>query len=168
MSETTMHETLGELYCTFWLREHSFGVPSTTVSQVHAPAPLTTIPGAPPAVLGYVNLRGQLYLVLDPSELLLSRPQQVAERAELIVFRAEIGEAFAIAVDRVGDMLPIPEARIHVPKARPDDVDLSVTEQRLASLSVGHATLDSVLVTLVDPSKLLPVAFATACGGIDR
>jgi len=151
-----------ELYCSFWLGEHCFGVPSTSVSQVHAPVPLTFIPGAPTPVQGYVNLRGQLYLVLDPGELLLKRPQPVGQEAELIVFRASMGEAFAIAVERVGDMLAILGPQIHTPGGRAGDVDLSSDARLTESLIVGHARLDTLLVTLVEPRKLLPAAFANA------
>lgn len=162
MADTIARESATELYCSFWLSEHCFGVPSTAVSQVHAPAHVTTIPGAPSAVHGYVNLRGQLYLVLDPSELLLARPQAESKNCELIVFRAEVGEAFAIAVERVGDILAIPQARIHVLQARSDNVELSVAERRSTNLILGYARLDELLVTLVEPRKLLPSAFSSA------
>jgi chemotaxis signal transduction protein len=109
-----------------------------------------------------VNLRGQLFLVLDPGELLLGLPQPGDTPLELIVFRDEVGESFAIAVERVGDMLPVPAAQIHEPKARTDDVDLSDRRQRAENLTVGHATLDAQLVTLIDPRRLLSAAFADA------
>jgi chemotaxis signal transduction protein len=159
MFEPTQLTSLESLYCTFWLEGQCFGIPSSTVSEVHAPVPLTTIPGAPAAVRGYVNLRGQLYLVLDPGELLLGRPQPAQATHELIVFQAEVGEAFAIAVERVGDMLPIAAEQIHVPRARTDDVDLSSEEHRAARLIVGHATLATQLVMLVEARELLTAAF---------
>lgn len=162
MSELAPTETDALLYCSFWLGAHCFGVPASAVSEVHAPVPLTRIPGAPSAVRGYVNLRGQLYLVLDPAELLLGTAAASIGDAELIVFRTEIGEAFVIAVDRVGDMLPIPPEQIHVPKARTGDVDLTSQSHRLESLVAGHATLEEFLVTLVEPRKLLPAAFSPA------
>lgn len=162
MPDDRSNENNAELFCSFWLGEHCFGVPSTAVSQVHAPAPLTCIPGAPTAVQGYVNLRGQLYLVLDPGELLLQRPLPAGQEAELIVFRAAIGEAFAIAVERVGDMLTIPGTQIHTPGGRTGDVDYSSDARLTESLIAGHARLAAFLVTLVEPHKLLPAAFACA------
>lgn len=162
MPETTSVETAVELYCSFWLGDLCFGVPSTAVREFHAGAPLTPVPGAPSAVRGYVNLRGQLFLVLDPSELLLGAPRPADPSADLIVFRPDVGEAFAISVGRVGEMLPIARGQIHVPKARTDDVDLPVGAHRSERLIEGHATLDSLLVTLVDPRQLLPATFADA------
>jgi chemotaxis signal transduction protein len=158
MLETKFNGPQVELYCSFWLGEHCFGVPSIAVSEVHRSVPITTIPGAPSAVSGYVNLRGQLYLVLDPYELLIGESAADNRGAELIVFRPEVGEAFALRVLRVGEMLPIPGAEIHTPKARTGDVDLSNGAQRHEALIAGHATLESHLVTLIDPSKLLPAA----------
>lgn len=165
MPKTTLTESAVDLYCSFWLGDHCFGVPSTAVREFHAAAPLTPVPGAPSAIRGYVNLRGQLFLVLDPSALLLGSPGSASQSAELIVFRPEVGEAFAISVGQVGEMLPIAQAQIHVPKARTDDVDLSVAARRSERLIVGHATLDSLLVTLVEPQRLLPAAFADAARG---
>ena len=158
MLETTSSESYVELYCSFWLGEQCFVVPSIAVSEVHTPVPMTSIPGAPPAVSGYVNLRGQLYLVLDPCRLLVGESAADNGGAELIVFRPEVGEAFAIRVGQVGDMLPIPRAEIHRPKARTGDVDLPNGIQRRESVIAGHATLESHLVTLIDPGKLLPAA----------
>lgn len=158
MAETRQGDQTSQLYCSFWLGEHCFAVPSSTVSEVHAPAPLTWVPGAALAVRGYVNLRGQLNLVLDPAALLLGESQPAEGENELIVFRAEIGESFAIAVERVGDMLEIPGSQIHVPKSRTDDLDLSDETHRIERLIVGHATLDSLLVTLIEPRELLSAA----------
>lgn len=158
MPEATNSSTSANLYCTFWLEGQCFALPSSSVSEVHAPVPLTRIPGAPAAVRGYVNLRGQLYLVLDPSELLQGHPQPAQDVHELIVFQAEVGEAFAIAVERVGDILSISDAQIHVPRPRTDDVDLSSQEYRASQLIVGHATLDAQLVMLIRPNDLLPAA----------
>lgn len=149
-----------ELYCSFSIGMHCFGIHAKAVREVHTPVPLTPIPGSPPAVLGYANLRGHLHLVLDPGELLLRAPISVDDSAGMIVFRPEVGEAFAIAVERIGEILSIPRGEIHVPKARADDIDLSDTDWRSESLVAGHATLDPRLVTLIDPAKLLEAAFA--------
>lgn len=158
MPETSAMEGDKELFCSFSLGEHHFAVRTRSVSEVHTPVPLTPIPGAPKAAIGYVNLRGQLFLVLDPGELLLGVPVSPDECSGLIVFRPEIGEAFAIAVERIWDILSIAPSQIHVPRGRADDVDLSNTTFRSESLVSGYATLDSVLVTLVDPAKLLSEA----------
>lgn len=151
-----------QLYCSFWLQDHCFGIPAETVSEVHASTPLTPIPGAPTAVLGYVNLRGQLFLVLDPSELLLGVPQPLEAVMDLIVFQPAAGEAFAIRVDRVGEFAEIPGDQVHVPKNRTGDVSLSNESARSQRMSAGHATLDALLMTLVNPRQLLSAAFETS------
>jgi hypothetical protein len=55
-------------------------------------------------------------------------------------------------------MLPIPRAKIHTPKARADDIDLSEDLHNRESLISGRATMETCLVTLIDASKLLPAA----------
>mgnify|MGYP002780930330 CR=1 FL=1 len=157
MMEAIENDSPIALYCSFWVGRHCFAVPSNAVSEVHTPVPVTRVPGLKSTVSGYVNLRGQLYLVLDPGELLIGAP--IADgSAGLIVFRPEVGEAFAICVDQVGDMLSIHRAKIHTPKARADDIDLSDDSHNRESLISGRATMETCLVTLIDASKLLPAA----------
>lgn len=160
MLDTTQSVAGGGLYCSFWLGPHCFAVPAVSVREVHAPAPVTPVAGAPPAVRGYVNLRGQLYLVLDPGDLLLDSRYVASAAGELIVFRADIGESFAIHTDQVGEIVTIRTNQIHLPKSRTDEADAGGGEHNSEHLIVGHATLDTQLITLIAPWELLPTAFA--------
>ncbi len=145
------------LYCSFWVGERQFGVPVLLVKEVHAATAITPIPGAPPAVRGYVNLRGNLYLVLDPGELLTGDSAAVAVNGDFIVFKAEAGETFAIQTDRVGDIVAIYGEQIDVPKA--ESGRSSEGQRGGERLITGHAKLDHTLMTLVEPRELLSAVF---------
>jgi chemotaxis signal transduction protein len=146
------------LYCTFWIGERQFGVPALLVKEVHAPTATTPIPGAPRAVRGYVNLRGNLYLLLDPGELLTADSAPVAADGDFIVFKAAAGENFAIQTDRVGDIVAVRGDQVAVPKTEAGQ--LSERQRAAERLIVGHAKLDHTLLTLVDPRELLSAVFS--------
>ncbi|HEY6565221.1 MAG TPA: chemotaxis protein CheW [Pirellulaceae bacterium] len=139
-------------FCAFALNARPFGVPVRLVKEVHAPTAITPIPGAPPAVRGYVNLRGHLHLVLDPHECLTGASRDKTIQGSWIVFRADAGEAFAIQADRVTGIVSLDHAQIDRPTSdRFASSHATEFEGRLVS---GYAKLDQDLVTLVDPAAL--------------
>jgi purine-binding chemotaxis protein CheW len=57
-------------YCSFYLSERLFGVDIKTVKEISSDFHVTRIYHAPKEINGYVNIRGQLFLVLDLKRLL--------------------------------------------------------------------------------------------------
>ena len=145
------------LYCTFWIRHRQFGVPVLMIKEVHGPTTTTPIPRAPRAVRGYVNLRGNLYLLIDAGELLTGDDVPVAPDGDFIVFKAAAGENFAIQTERVGDILAIRGEQIALPTT--EAVQSSEPQRGSDRLIVGYAKLDHTLLTLVDPGELLSAVF---------
>jgi chemotaxis signal transduction protein len=142
------------LYCTFTAGEHRFGVPARSVREVHASTAITPIPGAPSAALGYANLRGNLFLVLSADLLLTNRGERQRGEPQLVVFKPDAGESFALETGAIGEMVAIAPHQISVPQT--DDGAGSAID-----CVTGHAKLDRELITLVDPRRLLPAAFPT-------
>lgn len=145
------------LYCGFRLGDRRFGVPVSLVKEVHEPMPIAPIPLAPRGLRGYANLRGKLYLVLDPRELLTGESARAAQGGHLIVFNASAGEDFAIHTDGVEDILQIRAEQIDVPKA--DATRTTDENSHWQRLITGHAKLDDALMTLIEPRELLDVVF---------
>lgn len=75
------------------------------VTQVREVVPmpmLTRIPGAPPTVLGLINVRGAIVTVIDAGELLHKRP---VERGASVVLVVDYGQnGVGLAVERVADV----------------------------------------------------------------
>ncbi len=159
MPETTRNARMERLYCSFWLGDCQFGVPAHLIREVRTTAVLTPIPGAPPAVCGYVNLRGQLYLVLDPRALWIGRTDGAHPNGHLIVFKEAAGESFAVQTDSVGDIVAIDDEQISVPTIHRETGAPAESEPQCDRLVTGIARLDDALVTLVDPSELLSAVF---------
>lgn len=142
-------------YCGFVANERPFAVSVLFVKEVHASTAITPIPGAPRAVLGYVNLRGNLYLVLTPHDLLTGEPRWASNPGTLIVFNPRAGESFALEVDRVTDILDIPTDLID--RTKWEGTRSVGPGRNFEQVVTGHAKLEKELVTLVNPVEILRV-----------
>ena len=58
-------ETQKRQFCTFWISGRHLGVDVLDVKEINSEINLTPIFHAPKEVIGYVNIRGQIYLILD-------------------------------------------------------------------------------------------------------
>ncbi len=91
--------------------ENLFAVDALQVREILEPLPATAVPGAVPAVLGLVNLRGTVMVAADLGAL-LDLPGAASEEASLVVVDVE-GRCLALKVDRlVGLMALSPDADI--------------------------------------------------------
>ncbi|MGQ0621037.1 MAG: chemotaxis protein CheW [Panacagrimonas sp.] len=94
----------------FELAGQLYGVPILAVQEVLADAEVEPVPGAPPEVLGVINLRGQIVSVIDLHRRLGLAPS-TRERGPLIVFDGD-RETLAARVDRVSQVRQIADPAI--------------------------------------------------------
>ena len=100
------------LFCTFRLGDQMFGVDITDVKEVNTETTLTRIHHAPPQVLGCVNLRGNIFLVLDIRRLLGLVPAAFGPDSRLLIFKPHVGDAMAGLVDQIGDIVAVDPGKI--------------------------------------------------------
>ena len=144
--------------CTFRLGEGLFGLDAMLVQSVNLPPPLTPLPHAPAAVRGYVNLRGQIHLILDLKEMLKLGSVQPGPDMRLIVFKAVLGDPFGVLIDRVGGVASLRPDQIEA--ARPAE-----TNSPAVGLICGVGKLDGELITLLDAGKVLPAVERSLAAG---
>lgn len=104
------------------------------------------VPGAPPAVAGVLNLRGEIVTLLDLRRWLdLPAPVAAEERPVLVLEQG--GQSLGLRVDAVGALL----------KRMPDDLlaPPAPAYPRLADLACGSTVADGATLTLLDASALL-------------
>jgi purine-binding chemotaxis protein CheW len=135
------------LYCTFRLAGRLFGVDVGLVKEVSTRTGLTPVPLASASVLGLVNLRGQLHLVLDLQRLLGLGTSAVTAASRLVVFKPVVGEAFGLLADAAGDVVRLGPGQTE--RYMPDD------PARAGGLVTGIGKTDNELIILVDPHRLL-------------
>src|SRR5262249_43240450 len=105
----------------------------------------TPVPHAPPVVCGCVNLRGDIYLVLDLRRLLGLPPIAVTPDTRLVIFKPAAGESFGVLVDAVGDIVTLDG----------DETEAWQPEGPGGELVAGIGKLDGELLVIVDAHKLL-------------
>lgn len=137
------------VYCAFLLDEHRFAVPVEDVKEVHALTSVTPIPGAPATVLGYVNLRGSLHLVIDPSSRLTDQVSTRTDAACFVVLRDTVSSATAMATGRILGMVTVDDHHLATRKG-----DASGGLESEDQLLIGFAQLDDGVYTLVDTRQL--------------
>jgi purine-binding chemotaxis protein CheW len=143
-----MPDADGELlYCTFRLAGRLFGVDVRAVKEVNTHTAVTPVPLALPPVVGLVNLRGQLHLVLDLRRLLGLGESAVTPDSRLVIFKPAVGEAFGVLADAVGDVVRLGAGQVERYAA--------ADPARAGGLLVGVGKTEGALMVLLDPYRLL-------------
>ncbi len=94
-------------FCTFHLADHYFGIDVLKVQEVVLARELTRVPLAPAAVLGLMNLRGQIVTTIDLRRR-LGLPDRPADREAVnVVVRTDDGPV-GLVVDEIGDVVAAP------------------------------------------------------------
>lgn len=145
-------EVASRNFVSFWVGGRLYGIDILDVREINSETSFTPIFHAPPEVRGYVNIRGQIHLVIDP-RLPLGIPADATTGAgtgkakqQLLVFKPQVAETFALLVDKVGDIIPVPVDRIEAPEA---------SSAGLSARSAGVCKLDGRLMELLEPRGFL-------------
>ncbi|MES2884230.1 MAG: chemotaxis protein CheW [Pseudomonadota bacterium] len=135
-------------WISFSLAGQSYGVDIGRVREVLAEVQIEPVPGAPQAVLGVINLRGQIVTVLDLRAWL---GRERSSRVVRVMVLEHAGAMLGLAVDAVSDVLRLTSDDIKpVPRSR---------EGQQPDFIQGLVTREDGLLTLVSFDALL----ATEC-----
>ena len=100
-------ETEKRQFCTFWISGRHFGVDILDVKEINSEVGFTPIFHAPKEVKGYVNIRGEIYLILDLGLILGFQSTEVDEPSRTVLFDSGAGEAFGVLVDSISDIVTV-------------------------------------------------------------
>lgn len=141
-------------FCTFLLEGRLYGVNILEVKEVNPETQFTAIAHAPDEIKGYVNIRGNIYLILD-LRLLLGLPRiQVGEKSRLVLFKPATGESFGVLVDAIGDVVEVENELIQTGGLVGDELsDVEGVDPH--GLVSGVCRLEQSLLLVVKAKKLL-------------
>ncbi|MBS7537971.1 chemotaxis protein CheW [Ancylobacter lacus] len=105
-------------YVTVRIGGQLFGLPISSVNEVFAPDNITRVPLASFEIDGVLNLRGRIVTMIDMRRLLGLRDSIAAPMAVGI---ERAGEAFALLIDDVGDVLLLDDSTLEVNPTNLDD-----------------------------------------------
>ena len=91
-------------FCTFFLNGLWFGVEVESVQEVLREQAMTRVPLAPAAIVGLINLRGQIVTAIDLRRRLGFPPRPVGQPAMNVVVESE-GEGISLLVDEAGEVV---------------------------------------------------------------
>lgn len=139
--------------CTFYVAGRLFGVDILDVKEINAETDYTPVFHAPREVRGYVNIRGQIHLVLDLCALLglPSTDRSSTEQQRLVLFKQTVGDSFAVQVDAIGDI-----RNIAAEQFEPVQSGLNIDAgEGTKALMKGVCRLEKGVMVVLDARKFL-------------
>lgn len=144
-------------FCSFTLSGRLLGVDILHVKEVNTERAFTPVPHAPPEVMGFVNVRGQIHLILDLRRILGLPPAEAGEKSRLVLFKPTVGEAFGVQVDSIGDVVEVAESSIESGAAVQDRLseECMDVDGAPADMVAGVCRLQQELMLVVNARNLL-------------
>ena len=146
---TTAEETFTDAviqFVTFILKDEIYGINVMQVQEVLRVTEIAPVPGAPPYVLGIINLRGNVVTVIDTRGRFGLPSAELDDSSRIIVIESE-KQVVGILVDAVAEVVELRSNEI--------DAAPNVGNEESSRYILGVATRENSLLILVDLNKLL-------------
>lgn len=131
-------------YVTIRIGGQLFGLPISAVNEVFVPDRITPVPLASREIDGVLNLRGRIVTMIDMRRLLGLEDGTLARMAVGI---ERTGEAFALLIDGIGDVLLLDPSTYD---SNPPNLDEEWTQ-----FSEGVHRLEGELLVVLDVERVL-------------
>jgi len=141
-------------FCTFQLAGHYCGVDILDVKEIIDEVTLTKIHHAPPEMMGFVNIRGHVHLVLDLRLLLNFNSKPIDDSSRVLLFHPNVGESFGVMVDQIGHMVEVEESLIEY-RIADDSISGINRDFRKTDLEKGVCKLEDKLLIILDAPMFL-------------
>ena len=131
------------LYLTVKVGDQPFGIPVLRVHDVSMAQKVTSVPLAPPEIVGALNLRGRIVTVIDVARKLKLANATTSENknAMFVVIEYE-NELYSLKVDSVGEVIS--------PDPQSFESNPSNMEQGWREVSFGICRLEGELLVLIN------------------
>jgi purine-binding chemotaxis protein CheW len=135
-----------EVLSTFYVSDLYCGIYTHYVTELTKGLEVTPVPLSPPAILGLLNLRGQIVTAIDMRMRLRSEPTELTFESVGIFYR-NAGSLFTFVVDKVNEILELDKHDFEPPPHGLDPVTLDFVS--------GVFKLPGRLLLVLDPEKLV-------------
>jgi chemotaxis signal transduction protein len=116
MSQTI--ESKAPQYLSFTVAGTDYGIPILSVKEILQHEEPTSVPSAPPAIRGVINVRGQVVPVVDLAVKFGGAPTVASSRTCILVVDAHLGGdrlTVGVLADAVNEVLDLPAAEVEPP-----------------------------------------------------
>lgn len=135
-------------WATFRVDNELYGIDVMQVKEVLRYSAITPVPGAHAAVLGIINLRGNVVTVIDTRQMFRLPTVEPDDETRVIVVEFNESEVIGLVVDSVDEVLSLPQNTVErVPNASGDE-----TSKRFVQGVCYHSDM---LIILLDLGKIL-------------
>ncbi len=139
-------DTQKNKYLTFCLAAESYGLDIGDVIEIIGVQKITQIPDMPPFIKGVINLRGQIVPVMD-MRLRFHLPPQAYDERTCIIVTEVAGQTMGMVVDRVNEVVDIPESQVEPPSGK--------SAKAAASYVKGLGKIGENIRILLDTEQIL-------------
>lgn len=133
-------------WVTFRLGEEKYGINVMQVQEVLRVTEIAPVPGAPPYVLGIINLRGNVVTVIDTRNRFGLMPKEVDDATRIVIIETEM-HIIGIQVDSVAEVVDLKMSEIETAP--------NVGNDESSKYIQGVTSRDNELLILVDLNKFL-------------
>jgi purine-binding chemotaxis protein CheW len=133
-------------YVTVMVADQMFGLSIDRVHDVFIASALTTVPLAPPEIVGLLNLRGRVVTAMCLRRR-LGLPDGEGGRREMAVGLEHHGESYGLLVDEIGEVMKLSPS-----SHEPNPVHL---DERWLGLSRGVHRIEHGLLIILDIDAVL-------------
>lgn len=151
-TETEITKSIRQ-FCTFRVDESVFGIDIRSIMEINSDIVITPVFHAPETVRGYVNIRGNIFMIMDLGLMLGMQKRELSDKSRMILFDPNIGESFGILVDEVSDVLEVQQENIQQDGVR--NHELLEGEEFMDQLCSGICEQENDLIILLDAKQIL-------------
>jgi len=136
-------------WVTFRLAGETYGVNVMQVQEVLRYSEIAPVPGAPPYVLGIINLRGNVVTVIDTRHRFGLEPGEMTDNTRIVIIEAD-NHVVGILVDSVAEVVYLRQSEIETAP--------NVGNDESAKFIQGVCHKNDELLILIELDKLLTEA----------
>jgi purine-binding chemotaxis protein CheW len=141
-------------YVTIMLGEQLFGLPIRRVHDVFLTTNITSVPLAPPQIVGLLNLRGRVVTAISLRQRLGMPLAPEGQASQMALGIEDKSEAYALIVDKIGEVLKLDATTL---EANPVHLDPA-----WAQVSSGIHRLQDRIMVILDIDAVLDFSLKLA------
>jgi len=146
-------ETTIRRFSTFRISKRLYGVDIQDVKEINTEINFTPIFHAPREVKGYINIRGQVHLLLDLRLIFGFEAKEIDRSSRVVIFMPEVGDPCGILIDSIDDVVTVDDKLIE--NRRQNQKAHEGSNRRGVDVGEGVCKLENELLIILNARKLL-------------
>lgn len=141
---------------TFRIQGRLYGIDIRDVKEVNTGVDFTPIFHSPNQVKGYINIRGQIYLLLDLRRILGFEDKAMDGANRVVLLKPDVGERFGVLVDNIADIVVVDVRQIENRRKNTQEFP-DGDERRGVDIAEGICKMEDELLVIINSQNLLDV-----------